>query len=79
MLLEGGSLRRGSAPFKFTNMWFKVEGFKDLIHNWWRRIEVNGSASFRLSTKLKELKQKLKVWNREVFRNLECNKEAALQ
>ena len=32
-----------------------------------------------MSAKLKELKQKLKVWNREVFGNLECNKEAALQ
>ena len=79
ILLEGGSLRRGPTPFKFENMWFKVEGFKDLIRNWWRGIEVSGSASFRLSAKLKELKQKLKVWNREVFGNLECNKEAALQ
>ena len=78
MLLEGGGLRRGSAPFRFENMWFKVEGFKDLIRNWWRGIEVSGSASFRLSAKLKELKKKLKVWNREVFGNLECNKEAAL-
>ena len=79
VLLEGGCLRRGSAPFKFENMWFKVEGFKDLIRNWWRGIEVSGSTDFRLSAKLKELKQKLKVWNREVFGNLECNKEAALQ
>ena len=78
ILLEGGSLRRGPTPFRFENMWFKVEGFKDLIRNWWRGIEVSGSASFRLSTKLKELRQKLKAWNREVFENLECNKEAAL-
>ncbi|RVX06646.1 hypothetical protein CK203_029580 [Vitis vinifera] len=42
-------------------------------------IEVRGSASFRLSAKLKELKQKLKVWNREEFGNLESNKEAAIQ
>ena len=40
---------------------------------------VRGSVSFRLTAKLKELKQKLKVWNREVFGNLECNKDAALQ
>ena len=59
-------------------MWFKVEGFKELIRSWWWAIEVSGSANFRLSAKLKELKQKLKVWNREVFGNLECNKEAAL-
>ena len=61
-------------PFKFP----LKEGFKDLIRNWWWGIEVNGSASFRLSAKLKELKQKLKVWNREEVGNLESNKEAAL-
>ncbi|KAL6344301.1 hypothetical protein AAG906_037872 [Vitis piasezkii] len=78
VLLKGGSWRRGPAPFRFENMWFKVEGFKDLIRNWWWGIEVSDSASFRLSAKLKELKQKLKAWNREEFGNLECNKEAAL-
>ena len=79
VLLEGGSWRRGPTPFRFENMWFKVEGFKDLIRSWWWGIEVRGSASFRLSAKLKELKQKLKVWNREKFGNLESNKEAAIQ
>ncbi|RVW95180.1 LINE-1 retrotransposable element ORF2 protein [Vitis vinifera] len=38
-----------------------------------------GTASYRLAAKTKELKQKLKVWNREVFGNLEGNKRAALQ
>ena len=40
---------------------------------------MRGSASFRLATKLKEIKQRLKVWNKEVFGNLGCNKAAALQ
>ncbi|RVW22653.1 Transposon TX1 uncharacterized 149 kDa protein [Vitis vinifera] len=79
VLLEGGSWRRGPAPFRFENMWFKVEGFKDLIRNWWQGTGVRGSANFRLSEKLKEVKQKLKVWNREQFGNLESNKEAAIQ
>ena len=60
-------------------MWLKVEGFLDLIRSWWREIEVRGTASYRLAAKTKELKQKLKVWNREVFGNLEGNKRAALQ
>ncbi|RVW25038.1 LINE-1 reverse transcriptase-like [Vitis vinifera] len=38
-----------------------------------------GTASYRLAAKTKELKQKLKVWNREVFGNLEGNKRAVLQ
>ncbi|RVW79961.1 hypothetical protein CK203_047500 [Vitis vinifera] len=59
-------------------MWLKVEGFKDLIRSWWQGWWLE-AASFKLNAKLKELKQKLKVWNREVFGRLECNKDAALQ
>ena len=60
-------------------MWLKVEGFKDLIRSWWWGIEVKGSASFRLDAKMKEIKQKLKVWNREVFGRLDCNKSSTPQ
>ena len=35
ILLEGGGLRRGPSPFRFENMWLKVEGFKDLLRGWW--------------------------------------------
>lgn len=40
---------------------------------------VRGSANFRLAAKLKELKQNIKSWNRDVFRRLERNKISALQ
>ena len=60
-------------------MWLKVEGFKDLVCSWWQGIEVRGSGSYKLATKMKEIKQKLKVWNREVFGKLESNKSLALQ
>ncbi|RVW79590.1 Transposon TX1 uncharacterized 149 kDa protein [Vitis vinifera] len=77
--LVGGGIRRGPTPFRFENIWLKVEGFKDLVHSWWQGIDVRGSASYKLAIKMKEIKQKLKVWNREVFGKLECNKSAALQ
>ena len=38
-----------------------------------------GRASFRLATKLKVMKEKIKGWNRDVFRRLEVNKISALQ
>ena len=60
-------------------MWLKVEGFKDLLRCWWQGMVVRGSASYRLVAKLKEMKQILKIWNREVFGRLECNKAVALQ
>ncbi|RVW27354.1 hypothetical protein CK203_109429 [Vitis vinifera] len=77
--LVGGGIRRGSTPFRFENMWLKEEGFKDLVHSWWQGIEVKGNASYKLAIKMKEIKQKLKVWNREVFGKLESNKSLALQ
>ncbi|RVW81743.1 Transposon TX1 uncharacterized 149 kDa protein [Vitis vinifera] len=60
-------------------MWLKVEGFKDIVRTWWQGIEVKGSASYRLAVKMKEIKKKLKVWNKEVFGRLEVNKVSALQ
>ena len=75
----GGGIRQGPTLFRFENMWLKVEGFKDLIHSWWQGIEVRGSASFKLAAKMKEIKQKLKVWNKEVFGRLDYNKSSALQ
>ena len=79
IMLAGGGLRRGPTPFRFENMWLKAEGFIELVRSWWQGIDVRSSASYKLATKMKEIKQKLKVWNREVFGKLECNKFAALQ
>ncbi|RVW93551.1 hypothetical protein CK203_028813 [Vitis vinifera] len=44
-----------------------------------KELRLGGSASYKLATKMKEIKQKLKVWNREVFGKLESNKSLALQ
>ncbi|RVW47226.1 putative ribonuclease H protein [Vitis vinifera] len=41
--------------------------------------QSRGSASYRLAVKMKEIKKKLKVWNKEVFGRLETNKASALQ
>ena len=60
-------------------MWLKVDGFKDLLREWWQGTVVSGKASFRLASELKVLKQKIKDWNREVFGRLEVNKNLALQ
>ena len=35
IVLEGGGIRRGPTPFRFENMWLKVEGFKDIVRTWW--------------------------------------------
>ncbi|RVW64056.1 hypothetical protein CK203_051078 [Vitis vinifera] len=73
IMLAGGGIKRGPTPFRFENMWLKAEGFIELVRSWWQGIDVRGSASYKLATKMKEIKQKLKVWNREIF---ELKKEA---
>lgn len=55
LLLDGVGIRNGKTPFR----WLKVEGFKDLVRNWWGG-ECSGSFSHILTLKLKALKQDLK-------------------
>ncbi|RVW39602.1 hypothetical protein CK203_090616 [Vitis vinifera] len=60
IIIEGGGIKRGPVPFRFENMWLKVEGFKDLLRSWWQGMSVSGRASYRLATKLKVIKQNFK-------------------
>lgn len=38
ILLDKGGLRKGLTPFRFENVWFRVEGFKDLLSSRWMGI-----------------------------------------
>ena len=79
ILLDGGGLRRGPSPYRFENMWLKVEGFRDLLKSWWEGDNFSGSSSFILVEKLKVLKAKLKEWNRDIFGKVEYRKDLALE
>ena len=59
-------------------MWLKEEGFKDLISIWWQSFTVRGTSNNVLMEKIKALKVKLKIWNKEVFGMVEANKKATL-
>ena len=78
MLLDNDGIKTGSSPFRFENMWLKVEGFKDLLRGWWQSLQFSGSFSFVLASKLKALKGILKVWNKEVFGRVELKKKRGL-
>ncbi|WJZ95377.1 hypothetical protein VitviT2T_014152 [Vitis vinifera] len=77
ILLDRGGMRRGPTPFRFENMWLKSEGFKEVMRQWWEGIQVNGSASFILTEKLKALKPLLRSWNKEVFGQIDLEKQKA--
>ncbi|RVW54091.1 hypothetical protein CK203_080433 [Vitis vinifera] len=50
ILLDCGGMRIGKSPFRFENMWLRVEGFMDKFKDWWQ------SYSFRKDAALEELK-----------------------
>ena len=45
ILLKGGGVRKGPSPFRFENMWLKVEGFKDLLRGWWQEAGGGGGLA----------------------------------
>ena len=59
--LDQGGVSEEKSCFRFKNMWLKVEGFKDLIKNWWLGHRFNASSNFILASKLKALKMDLKT------------------
>jgi hypothetical protein len=57
------------SQFKFPNMWSLHEDCRNLIQQSWNTTVV-GCPMFILNQKLKSLKQKLKIWNKTVFGNI---------
>ena len=65
VLLEGGGdWKGGPMPFRFENMWLKVDDFKDLVSEWWQSIEVFGIGNYILLEKIKALKLRLRMRNK---------------
>lgn len=79
LLLKCGGLHRGKSPFCFKNMWLSTDGFMVLVKGWWDSFEFRGNPSFILAQKLKALKDKLKVWNKDVFGDTRVQKQALLR
>ena len=75
ILLEGGSQRRGRIPFRFENMWLRVENFVDKVKKWWASYLFQGTPSFILAKKLAALKLDLKKWNEIEFGNVTFKKQ----
>ncbi|KAJ9708014.1 hypothetical protein PVL29_000195 [Vitis rotundifolia] len=78
IVLEAGGFSSGKSPFRFENMWLKIDGFKDLVRSWWNGYSVAGYSSHCIAEKLKALKKDLKIWNKEVVGNVSFNRAEAL-
>ncbi|PKU77476.1 hypothetical protein MA16_Dca019097 [Dendrobium catenatum] len=70
------------ASFRFQNMWLSHKDFSNVInYNWSAPIAPNNNISgmHRLWAKLNRLKQVLRWWNKNVFKNIFSNIKDAEQ
>ncbi|WMV49677.1 hypothetical protein MTR67_043062 [Solanum verrucosum] len=78
-MLESGNWEHRKPCFKFDNWWLKVDGFNVMVQGWWNNFEVEGCPDYKLSSKLKMLKQKLKDWSKKNFSEAAHRKNCLLE
>ena len=69
----------GPKPFRTIDAWLTKRGFSELVKNNWNSYSIRGNAFVRFKEKLKCLKGDLKVWNMDVFGNINTRKRRILQ
>lgn len=74
--LEPGQLR-AKKPFRFYNFLIRSPDFIDMIAENWYSFNVIGSAMFRVSRKLKLLKQSIRTYSHQNFSGIEKKTAAA--
>lgn len=77
IFLKGEAEVRKGGPylFKFQNMWLLHPSFVELIRGWWEEKVVWGPPDQRFWLKLKGVRERLRVWNRDVFGDIEKRKK----
>lgn len=58
-------------PFRFEHCWFEDPNFKSKVKDLWSEsTSQKGNCMYRFQQRLKSLKNKLKIWNKEEFGNI---------
>ncbi|XP_058759859.1 uncharacterized protein LOC131633157 [Vicia villosa] len=57
----------GPKPFKLNNEWFSNASFVPFVEREWKNLVVHGRGDFILKEKLRLIKDKIKMWNKDVF------------
>ncbi|XP_057870796.2 uncharacterized protein LOC131077334 [Cryptomeria japonica] len=62
---------KGLSSFKFLSMWWRDGEFSPNLGRWWKESNIfRGTPSFCFVKRMKFLKEKIKRWNRECFKNI---------
>lgn len=59
-------------------MWLRHHSFKQNVKSWWDEEVIEKWAGLKIQRKLKNLKEKLKLWNWTTFSNIRLKKEELL-
>ena len=65
----------GPRPFRSLDVWQKDRRFKEFVNLKWASYDVQGGGIYIFKEKLKKLKADLKVWNKEVFGDVNLARE----
>nr|KYP52746.1 hypothetical protein KK1_025491 [Cajanus cajan] len=71
VLLKNEEVNWGPKPFRVLDCWRNDVRYKAFVKSQWREIVVSGRAVFVLKEKLKNLKIKLRTWNKDTFGDLD--------
>lgn len=67
IMLAEDSRNWGPKPFRFQDAWLSNPSCMSLAKEVWNCSIVHGWSGYKLMQKLKAVKEKLKLWNKEVF------------
>lgn len=79
IILKGECLNWGPKPFRFNSCWLQHVNFKSFVEESWADLRVVGRNIYCFKEKLKLLKARIKVWNVEVFGNLDTQLKHLVQ
>eukprot|EP00253_Pinus_taeda_P031160 PITA_31160 len=67
---------QGKIPFRFESFWLRDPTFIKKLEEWWCQSTIQGKGKMHLfQLKLKELKEKIKNWNKKEFSNIMEDKQ----
>ncbi|CAL1385774.1 unnamed protein product [Linum trigynum] len=77
--IKWGDDRRIRRPWRFENMWLMDDRFFASLETWLQEPVVGVGSVFLLARRLQQLKQRIKVWNKEVFGNVNVKVDDLLE
>ncbi|XP_075497891.1 uncharacterized protein LOC142535418 [Primulina tabacum] len=71
IIFDTTRLKWGPSPFRFENVWLTHNNFKESLEDWWGSGNTQGWEGYKFMMKLKETKNRVLLWNKEVFGNVD--------